>query len=174
MIFTSESGLLDPSRGAEWDDWYRGHLAVMASVPGILSAQRFRALAAGPPPSLAMYTVASPAVFDSPHYLQVRGMGPWQELIDRRHYRRNLFAGNDAAPPAVSRHGILLVADRAMPQSAIEGLVWLQVVGLDRSVAYRGLAVLLDRGAAQQLAARLGGAALYQAITDRFGSGGQD
>ena len=48
MIFTSESGLTDPSRIAEWDRWYRGHLAAMAAVPGVTSAQRFRALGEGP------------------------------------------------------------------------------------------------------------------------------
>ena len=77
MIFTSESGLTDPSRLAEWGTWYLGHLAAMAAVPGVSSAQRFGALEAGPPPSLAMYTVASPGVFDSAIYLRTRGMGPF-------------------------------------------------------------------------------------------------
>src|SRR5258708_38381115 len=83
MIFTSESGLTDPSRVAEWDEWYRGHLAAMVAVPGITSAQRFRALDEGPPPSLAMYTVASPAGFESAIYLPTRGMGPFGPLGDR-------------------------------------------------------------------------------------------
>ncbi len=52
MIFTNESGLLDPTRAAEWGEWYRGHLAAMVAVPGITSAQRFRALDDGPRPSL--------------------------------------------------------------------------------------------------------------------------
>jgi len=66
----------------------------------------------GPPPSLALYTVSSPAVFDSEIYLRTRGMGPWRELIDQRHYRRNLFDGLDAAPE-VPVDGILLVAAAA-------------------------------------------------------------
>ena len=74
MIFTSESGLTDPGRIPEWDEWYLGHLAAMVAVPGVLSAQRFRALDAGPPPSLAIYSVASPAVFDSDIYLRTRGI----------------------------------------------------------------------------------------------------
>src|SRR5579863_915445 len=98
MIFISESGLLDASRTAEWDTWYRGHLAAMAAVPGVSSAQRFRALDDGPPPSLAMYTVASLAVFDSEIYLRTRGMGPFVPVIDRRLHRRNLFDGLDIAP----------------------------------------------------------------------------
>src|SRR5712691_6117555 len=115
MIFTSQSGLLDPSRAAEWDRWYEGHLATMAAVPGILSAQRLTALEEGPPPSLAIYTVASPSVFDSEVYLRTRGMGPWQGLIDRRHYHRNLFDGIETAPE-IGAGAILLVADRNLPE----------------------------------------------------------
>ena len=55
MIFTSQSGLTDPTREAAWDDWYLGHLDAMVGVPGIGSAQRFQALPspgpAIPPPS---------------------------------------------------------------------------------------------------------------------------
>src|SRR5712691_10111063 len=125
MIFTSESGLTDPSRIAEWDVWYRGHLAAMAAVPGVTSAQRFRALDDGPPPSLAMYSVHSSAVFDSEIYLRTRGMGPFLPLVDRDLHRRNLFEGLDAAPE-VPVGGILLVADRAAAGPAAPGIVWLR------------------------------------------------
>src|SRR6266851_1528633 len=122
MIFTSESGLTDPSRIAEWDEWYRGHLAAMAAVPGISSAQRFRALDEGPPPSLAMYSVASPAVFRSEVYLRTRGMGPFVAVVDERLHRRNLFAGLDVAPD-VPMTGFLLVADRDAAGPRQVGLV---------------------------------------------------
>src|SRR5438477_12252358 len=98
MMFTSESGLTDPGFLEAWDVWYRGHLAAMAAVPGISSAQRFRALSEGVPPSLAMYSVASAAVFESAVYLRTRGMGPFVAVVDERLHRRNLFAGLDAAP----------------------------------------------------------------------------
>jgi len=98
MIFTSESGLTDPASLGEWDEWYLGHLAAMAAVPGISSAQRFRALSGGVPPSLAMYTVASASVFDSEIYLRTRGMGRFVSVVDERLHRRNLFAGLDVAP----------------------------------------------------------------------------
>lgn len=166
MIFTSQSGLLDPSRAGEWDSWYEGHLAAMAAVPGIGSAQRLIATGEGPPPSLALYTVASPAVFDSETYLRTRGMGPWRELIDPRHYRRNLFDGLETAPE-VPAYGILLVADRDSPYG--EGLIWLRAVGLDRSTPFRGIAVLPDYAAARRLAAVLGGAVvLYRPVTARL------
>ncbi len=168
MIFTSESGLLDPSRTAEWDVWYRGHLAAMAAVPGVSSAQRFRALAAGPPPSLAMYSVASPAVFDGDIYLRTRGMGPFVSVVDESLHRRNLFDGLDAAPE-VPMTAILLVADRAAPGPVQDGLVWLRAVAIDRSVPYRGIAIFPDLAAAEVAAARLGGAVgLYAPTTERF------
>src|SRR5204862_7753354 len=98
MIFTSESGLTDPSRIAEWDQWYLGHLAAMAAVPGIASAQRFRALDDGPPPSLGMYTVPSPPVFQNELYVKVRGVGAFVPVLDERVRRRNLSEGLDGAP----------------------------------------------------------------------------
>ena len=166
MIFTSESGLLDPSRAADWALWYLDHLEVMAAVPGIGSAQRLVAMEEGPPPSLALYTVSSTAVFDSEIYLRTRGMGPWRELIDQRHYRRNLFDGLDAAPE-VPVDGILLVADRDVPQE--KGLTWLRWVGLDRSTLFRGIAVLPDAAAARRLATAVGGPlALYRPVTARL------
>ena len=168
MIFTSESGLTDPSRLAEWDEWYLGHLAAMAAVPGISSAQRFRALGEGVPPSLAMYTVASPAVFDSRVYLRTRGMGPFLAVVDERMHRRNLFEGLDTAPD-VPRDGILLVADRGAAGPAQDGLVWLRAVALDRSVAYRGIAVFADLAAARAAGAKLGGTvAFYAPVTETF------
>jgi RimJ/RimL family protein N-acetyltransferase len=167
MIFTSESGLTDASRIAEWDAWYPSHLAAMVAVPGIASAQRFRALDKGPPPSLAMYTVASPAVFDSEVYLKTRGMGPFVPVVDPALHRRNLFEGLDAAPAAPSG-SILVVADRAAPEPAADGIVWLRCVGIDRSTPYRGIAVFPDIARARAAADGLGGAACYAPLTERI------
>ena len=54
MIFVSQSGLLDSSRAADWDVWYLEHLRLMASVPGISSAQRFKTDSPTSSPSLAI------------------------------------------------------------------------------------------------------------------------
>jgi len=160
MIFFSESALIEPSRRPEWDEWYKGHLAAMASVPGVLSAQRFAALDPGVPPSLAMYTVTSPNVFESGTYLSVRGMGPWVGLVDETRHRRNLFDGLDAAP-AVEPGEVLAVADRAAPDR--KGLIWLRTAGLDRSTPYRGIAVLPDIASARRMFR--GAVALYRPVT---------
>src|SRR5712672_563774 len=98
MIFMSQSGITHAGRESEWDRWYVQHLEIMASVPGITSAQRFKTSMPGHSPSLAMYSVASPELFQDPYYLSVRGMGEWLTLIDKKYYRRNLFAGLAHAP----------------------------------------------------------------------------
>ena len=143
MIFMSQSGITDPSREADWDAWYLEHLAIMASVPGVSSAQRFKTTSAGHPPSLGMYSFASAEIFQDPYYLSVRGMGEWLPLIDRRYYKRNLFAGADVAPEAGAGK-CLLVADRENPGIAMQDVdwLWLECVGIDRSTPYRGIAVV--------------------------------
>ena len=51
----SQSGLTDTSRQLEWDAWYVEHLRIMASMPGISSAQRLRSVSPDVPPSLAKW-----------------------------------------------------------------------------------------------------------------------
>ena len=149
----SQSGLTDARRAADWDAWYVEHLRIMLTVPGISSTQRFKTDSSGYPPSLAMYTVAGAEIFDDPYYRSVRGMGEWLPLIDKQHYRRNLFEGLDAAPD-VRDDCVLLIADRAAPESGVSGVVfsWLKTVGLDNSTPYRGIAVV-KRTVADQLGA---------------------
>jgi hypothetical protein len=143
MIFNSQSGITDRSREADWAQWYFEHLRIMATVPGVFSAQRFTTTHPGHSPSLAMYGVASADVFKGEYYQSVRGMGEWLPLIDRQWYRRNLFDGLDVAP-TVSEDQVLLVADRAAPDAALAALpfTWLKVAGIDRSTPYRGIAVI--------------------------------
>ena len=143
MIFNSQSGLLDNTRAADWDAWYLEHLRIMATVPGISSAQRFKTDTPGFSPSLAIYSFASKDVFTDPYYLSVRGMGEWNALIDTRYYKRNLFAGLDHAP-RVAEDACMLVADRESAAGPIAGVefTWLECVGIDHSTPYRGLAVV--------------------------------
>jgi hypothetical protein len=163
MIFMSQSGLTDAGRERDWDAWYVEHLRIMATVPGIASAQRFKTATPGHSPSLAMYSVASAAVFQDPYYLKVRGMGEWLPLIDRRHYKRNLFDGL-AAAPEVREGEVLLVADRPRPQGgpAEVDFVWLACAGIDRSTPYRGIAVVTAEAACALAAADV---ALYHPAT---------
>ena len=158
--------MTDPQRQAEWDQWYIAHLQLMLTVDGIESAQRLKLVQGDNSPSLAIYTVASPDVFQDPYYLRIRGMGEWLPLIDRRYYRRNLFAGLDMAPD-VPDGSVLLVADCEQPQPDLAGMAWgrLQAVALDRSPLHRGIAVVPDTAVE-----RVGGAgvAIYRPVSRRL------
>jgi hypothetical protein len=163
MIFMSQSGITDPAQQAAWGHWYQGHLAVMLTVNGIESAQRFTLIEGVFAPSLALYTITSPAVFQDAYYLRIRGMGPWLPLLDQRYYRRTLFAGLDIAP-VVSDTDVLLVTDGAQPEPALGGIAWtwLEAVALDRAPRFRGLAVVSHADARHTLEA---GIASYQPVT---------
>ncbi len=143
MIFISQSGLLDNSRAADWDVWYLEHLRLMASVPGVSSAQRFKTDNPMSSPSLAIYSFVSADVFQDPYYQSVRGLGEFLPLIDKRWYKRNLFSGLDHAP-VVGEAQCMLVADRERPQGAIGGVefTWLKCEAIDHSTPYRGIAVV--------------------------------
>ena len=164
MIFMSQSGITESARESDWDEWYVEHLRIMATVPGISSAQRFKTDAAGASPSLAMYSVASPEVFQDPYYQSVRGMGEWLPLIDRRFYRRNLLSGLERAPE-VAPDELLLVWDAEMPKDVDAEIrwTWLECVGIDRSTPWRGIAVVPASDAAA--IARVSGIARYRAAS---------
>ncbi|HTE14860.1 MAG TPA: hypothetical protein VK642_07260, partial [Burkholderiales bacterium] len=164
-IFHSQSGITDRAREADWAQWYFEHLRIMATVPGVFSAQRFITAHPGHPPSLAMYGVASADVFKGDYYQSVRGMGDWLPLIDRRWYRRNLFDGLDVAL-VVNEDQALLVADRDVPDAALAALsfTWLKVAGIDRSTPFRGIAVVNKR-AVPVLPANV---AIYTPASKRF------
>jgi hypothetical protein len=163
MIFMSQSGLTDAGREKEWDAWYVEHLRIMMTVPGISSAQRFKTDSPDYSPSLAMYTIASAEMFQDPYYQSVRGMGDWLPLIQKQHYRRNLFEGLDQAPD-VAEDCVLIVADRDRPAD-VPGvaLIWLKCAGIDRSTPYRGIAVVKSDGAGA--GAARGNTAVYQPVT---------
>ena len=163
MIFMSQSGITEPVQQTAWDHWYQGHLAVMLTVNGIESAQRFTLIEGASAPSLALYTITSPAVFQDAYYLRIRGMGPWLPLIDQRYYRRTLFAGLDIAP-AVSDTDVLLVTDRVQPEPTLGGIAWtwLEAVALDCAPPFRGLAVVSHADARRVQGA---GIASYQPVT---------
>jgi hypothetical protein len=164
MIFMSQSGITDRTRENDWAQWYFEHLRIMATVPGVFSAQRFTTTHPGHPPSLAMYGVASAEVFKGEYYLSVRGMGEWLPLIDRQWYRRNLFEGLTEAPH-VTDDQLLIIADREAPDAAPASLpfTWLKAAGIDRSTPYRGITVI-DKTAAHALP---GNVAIYAPASGR-------
>ena len=49
VIYAVELNFSDPARAEEWHAWYETYLAQLVLVPGLSTAQRFRAVAPGTP-----------------------------------------------------------------------------------------------------------------------------
>src|SRR3954471_859489 len=62
---------VDPAHDAEFNHWYdREHMQERVAIPGFQAARRFRAIAPGARPYLALYDTDDLAVFTSPAYRQ--------------------------------------------------------------------------------------------------------
>lgn len=150
MIYTVECAYRDPAREEAWNAWYSGpKLDSLLSVPGFRASQRFRAVMPTPAPYFAIHSLRDETVLGM-QYREVGGgtFGGWDDRVGN--WKRNLFTGLDVAPE-VPKNACLVVCDD--PAAAPEGLSfhWLDIAGLDRSVARRGMAVV-DRATGERLA----------------------
>jgi hypothetical protein len=170
MIYMVEHGFNDPTQEAKWNEWYSRHAShAFRGVPGWRSGQRFVALAPSEPKYRAMYTLTAAEVLESPEYKATTGgrfPPTWRSLITS--FQRNL--GDARWMPAVLDHEALLIVDPPAQASDLPGIdvTWMNVVGLDRSVARRGIAtVKRDRG--EQIAQqRIPGVGAYAPVFNRW------
>jgi hypothetical protein len=142
MIYMVEMALLDTARRAEWDAWYVAHQHRLLSIPGFRASQRFEAIHAAESPFVALHEVDSAEIFTSPAYRSKAGpgnTGEWQTRMNNWH--RNVFAGVERTPDVGPDARLVVVEHGAAPPAAVP-VQWMEAVGLDRSVARRGLAVL--------------------------------
>ena len=151
MIYITEMGFADPSRLADWHAHYLRNIANLQTVPGFLASQRFESLADTPSPFSAIHEIASADVFESAIYQQRGGRasnGDWQK--DMINWHRNLYSGLDATPEVADGAYLLFIDEQrevAEREIALPGGVrihWLRLVGLDRTIPHRGIAVLDD------------------------------
>jgi hypothetical protein len=143
MIYMVEMALLVTARRAEWDAWYAAHQQRLLSIPGFRASQRFEAIHPAESPFVALHEVKSPEIFAGPYYRAKGGpsnTGEWQAKMNNWH--RNLFAADHT--PDVPMDARLVVVEEtsgpALPEHV--SVRWMEVVGLDRSVPRRGLAVM--------------------------------
>ncbi|MGE3539227.1 MAG: sugar ABC transporter [Candidatus Tectimicrobiota bacterium] len=114
MIYTVELNFSDPTRVVEWNAWYETYLAQLVSLPGLSTAQRFRALTPGTQSweYLALYSVASLDVFASEAYRSLGGGGlasrQFSAAIRRR---RNVYTGITRLPEVTAQGCVVLTAD---------------------------------------------------------------
>jgi hypothetical protein len=154
LIYITEMAFADPSRLAEWHAHYLRNIANLQTVPGFLASQRFESVAETPSPFGALHEIASADVFESAIYKQRGGRasnGAWQN--DMLNWHRNLYSGLDATPEVADDAYLLFidekreVAEREIALPARVQVHWLTLVGLDRTIPHRGIAVLDDADA---------------------------
>ncbi|MCG3753953.1 DUF4286 family protein [Amycolatopsis sp. Poz14] len=86
----------DPDREARWNDWYdREHVPNLLSVPGFVSATRFKQLDLDGH-YLAWYEIESPRVFEQERYAEVTGWGEWADAVVE--WTRTVYRLDDALP----------------------------------------------------------------------------
>ena len=172
MIYMVDHVFADPATEPEWHAWYSGYLQKLVAVPGIRSAQRFKALGCSPSRYLAMYTVDSADVYTSPAYRNMGGGGSQSARFHGAYqlWTRNLFAAaaSDAgvAAPRVTPGQRVLVFDRDAiePRRPLEAqATWLTAVGLHMTTKYRAVVVLAAD--AIESAASVAGSYLYEPFT---------
>jgi len=170
VIYMVEHTFSRPDMEADWHAWYAGNVVVLLGVPGIHTAQRFRVPDTSPPRFMAMYTVDSPAVFESEAYRNAGGGGTNSARF-RPAYQvwiRNIFDGV-AQAPAVPMGARLLALDAPSPDRTLPGaaLAWGRSAGLHATTPWRGLAVA-DAQAAGGLAGTAG-LTVYEPMTPQHG-----
>ena len=155
MLYTVELNFTDPAREAEWNAWYETYLAQLVSLPGLLTAQRFRAVVPGAQPweYLALYSVASLDVFASEAYRNIGGGGHasvrFTAAIRRR---RNVYTGIERVPEVTdagrvvlceeTRHGWELADCLFVPLQAAAGRRQAGATELDGEPSSRAIAVI--------------------------------
>ena len=172
MIYMVDHVFADPALEPAWHEWYAGYLKKLLSVPGIHTAQRFKALGCTPSRYLAMYSIESEDVYTSAAYKGIGGGGSQSARFHPayRLWTRNLFEGA-ARAPALRAGQRVVVIDASSPTGPLPiphpargeraGLIWLRAVGLHMTTPYRAFAVL-DTG---EPAPEIPGSFLYEPFT---------
>lgn len=143
IIYMVECDFTDGAREGDWNEWYSKHLKDFMDVPEFKSAQRFIALGRSQPKYRAMYTLESEAAFESPVYKGFKGGNfpvEWRSAITN--FYRNLFDGDGMAPAVEQGNCLVVVDEPSAPRvNDIDLKVW-NSIGLAKSVARRGIAVV--------------------------------
>ena len=177
MIYTVELNFSDPLREPEWSAWYETYLRQLVSLPGLNTAQRFRAVRPDVErwAYLAVYSLDSLDVYSSESYRKIGGGGNasarFRDAIRRR---RNVYAGIDRFPEITPDGRVLFGEDMTpvdlkdvlpYPLQAASGRRQAGATELDGQPDRRMIAVA---GAAAISGQDLPGLAVYAPITRRY------
>jgi len=167
MIYMVDHVYADPATEQAWHEWYAGYLQKLLSVPGIHTAQRFKALGCTPSRYLAMYSIESEDVYTSAAYKNIGGGGSQSARFHPAYqlWTRNLFDGAARAPVVQEGQRVLVFnrEERGGEGPLESRATWLRAVGLHMTTKYRAF-VVLDADEAASMAA-LPGSFVYEPFT---------
>jgi hypothetical protein len=144
MIYTVECAFTDPAREHAWNIFYGGDkLTTLLALPGFRASQRFRAIMDIPAPYLAIHSIRDAAVLEQAVYRDAGGgtFSGWDDLVTN--WDRNLFTGMEAAAEVSAGECLVMLDDpEAVHAAPGADFTWLEIAGLDRTTARRGLAIV--------------------------------
>jgi hypothetical protein len=185
MIYTVELNFTDTPRIDEWNAWYETYLQKLVTLPGLSTAQRYRAVDPGAQhwEYLALYSIASLDVYETDAYRAIGGGGlasaDYKEAITRR---RNVYAGIDRMPEVTlsgrivlcedAPHGIDLPDVLFTPLEIATGPRQAGASRIDGAPARRAIAVT-DAAMVDRLGlVAMDGVAVYAPVTKRYVAAG--
>jgi len=144
IFYMVEMKYPDTAPRADFEAFYEGHVAMLLTIEGFLSAQRFECVHPARAPFLAIYQLADPSVMTREAYTSKAGRMSVDPTIRQRvtNWDRNLVAGA-TADMHVPMGGWMVLIDRLDPGSPAlpDGFVPLNVIGLDKTIAGRGFRI---------------------------------
>lgn len=170
LIYMVELEQADHDRQAEWERWHEAHTRKLTTVPGILSAQRFRSTQVDRLSYLALYGIESLSVLSSKAYLEA-GSPPsasaWHSLL--RNWRRNVAEtpGELLAPALGECVEVLDRLTQQDPEIPSNFIRFLPLAALDRSFTERGIRMVGGGADAETFDAR---GRRFEAISEQIRS----
>ena len=132
---------LDEDR-AKFNAFYDKHITMLLSIDGFMSAQRYECTHEARSPFLAVYRHRDRHVITSDNYTSRAGPTSVDPVFKAKmtNWDRNLVEG-DIENMDIGETGWLIVIDRLNAESAPlpEGFASLEVIGLDATIAERGV-----------------------------------
>lgn len=128
----------------KFDAFYAKHITMLLTIDGFLSAQRYECTHDAKAPFLAVYRLRDPDVMTSENYTSRAGRNSVNPTYRARmsNWDRNLAQG-DIETLDVADSGWMVLIDRMTADSPPlpDGFAPLEVVGLDATIAQRGVRI---------------------------------
>ena len=130
-----------------FDAFYYKHITMLLTIDGFLSAQRYETTFDARAPFLAVYRLRDPGVMTSENYTSKAGRSSVDPVFRAKmtNWDRNLVQG-DIDTMDVPEGGCLVLIDRLAADSPPlpDGFTPLEIVGLDATIAQRGVRIFAN------------------------------